>query len=192
MSDLVNLTVLQANLEKPETTSLATEADCNKLKVPLVRVMALSSLGKARLKEKATGDALRLFGQAIAEADKIKEDQDRLQAKLMLVQLFMDVNSSSGFERAAEAFKAINHFSDFNMNRSYFAVKVTVYGMMSEEPVIPPAQSSLVSTVAKMCRLNCEETFQVSGLLEKKELRLWATFVAVQTGLRESSKEARQ
>jgi hypothetical protein len=192
MSDLVNLTVLQANLEKPETTSLATESDCNKLKIPLVRNMALSSLGKARLKEKATGDALRLFGQAIAEADKIKEDQDRLQAKLMLVQLFMDVNSSSGFERAAEAFKAINHFSDFNMNRSYFAVKVTVYGMMSEEPVIPPAQSSLVSTVAKMCRLNCEETFQVSGLLEKKELRLWATFVAVQTGLRESSKEARQ
>jgi purine nucleoside permease len=192
MSDLVNLTVLQANLEKPETTSLATESDCNKLKIPLVRVMALSSLGKARLKEKATGDALRLFGQAIAEADKIKEDQDRLQAKLMLVQLFMDVNSSSGFERAAEAFKAINHFSDFNMNRSYFAVKVTVCGMMSEEPVIPPAQSSLVSTVAKMCRLNCEETFQVSGLLEKKELRLWATFVAVQTGLRESSKEARQ
>jgi hypothetical protein len=154
--------------------------------------LELCSGGKARLKEKATGDALRLFGQAIAEADKIKEDQDRLQAKLMLVQLFMDVNSSSGFERAAEAFKAINHFSDFNMNRSYFAVKVTVYGMMSEEPVIPPAQSSLVSTVAKMCRLNCEETFQVSGLLEKKELRLWATFVAVQTGLRESSKEARQ
>jgi hypothetical protein len=50
MSDLVNLTVLQANLEKPETTSLATESDCNKLKIPLVRNMALSSLGKARLK----------------------------------------------------------------------------------------------------------------------------------------------
>ena len=98
--------MLQANLEKPETTSLATESDCNKLKIPLVRVVALSSLGKARLREKATGDALRLFGQAIAEADKIKEDQDRLQAKLMLVQLFLDVNSSSGFERAAEVFKA--------------------------------------------------------------------------------------
>ncbi len=190
MSDLVNLTVLQANLEKPEATSLVTESDCNKLKVPLVRVMALSSLGKARLKEKATGDALRLFGQAIAEADKIKEDQDRLQAKLMLVQLSLDVNSSSGFERATEIFKAVNQFSDFNMNRSYFAVRVTVYGMTSEEPISPPSESSLVSTVAKMCRVNCEETFQVSGLLEKKELRLWATFVAIRTGLRENSREA--
>jgi hypothetical protein len=152
----------------------------------------LSSLGKARLKEKATGDALRLFGQAIAETDKIKEDQDRLQAKLMLVQLFLDVNSLSGFERAAEVFKAVNQFSDFNMNRSYFAVRVTVYGLKSEEPISPPSESSLVSTITRMCRVDCEETFQASGLLEKKELRLWATFVAVRTGLRENSREARQ
>jgi hypothetical protein len=192
MSDLVNLTVLQANLEKPETASLATESDCNKMKVPLVRVMALSSLGKARLKEKSTGDALRLFGQAISEAEKIKEDQDRLQAKLMLVQLSLDVNSSSGFERAAEVFKAVNQFSDFDMNRSYFAVRLTVYGLQSEEPIGRPAESSLVSTVTKLCRVNCEETFQVSGLLEKKELRLWATFVAIRTGLREHSREAKR
>jgi purine nucleoside permease len=110
----------------------------------------------------------------------------------MLVQLFLDMNSSSGFERAAEVFKAVNQFSDFNMNRSYFAVRVTVYGLKSEEPISPPSESSLVSTITRMCRVDCEETFQASGLLEKKELRLWATFVAVQTGLRESSKEARQ
>jgi len=190
VSDLVNLTVLQANLEKPETTSLVTESDCNKMKVPLVRVMALSSLGKERLKEKATGDALRLFGQAIAEAHKINEDQDRLQAELMLVQLSLDVNSSLGFERAAEVFKEINQFSDFNMNRSYFSVRLTVYGLQNEVPISPPAESSLVSSVEKMCRVNCEETFHVSGLLEKKELKLWATFVAIRTGLRENSKEA--
>ena len=188
--DLVNLTVLQANLEKSGTTSLVSESDCNKMKVPLVRVMALSSLGKARLKEKATGDALHLFGRAIAEANQIKEDQDRLQAKLMLVQLSLDVNSSLGFERAAEVFKAINQFSDFNMTRSYLAVRFTVYGLKNEVPISLPSESSLVSTVTKMCRVNCEETFHVSGLLEKKELKLWATFVAIRTGLRENSKEA--
>jgi hypothetical protein len=64
--------------------------------------------------------------------------------------------------------------------------------LKSEEPISPPSESSLVSTITRMCRVDCEETFQASGLLEKKELRLWATFVAVQTGLRESSKEARQ
>jgi hypothetical protein len=40
-----------------------------------------------------------------------------------------------------------------------------------------------------MCRANCEETFRASAMLEKKENRLWATFVAVQTGLHENSKQ---
>jgi hypothetical protein len=41
-----------------------------------------------------------------------------------------------------------------------------------------------------MCRANCEETFQLSGLLGKKEFRLWTTFVAIRTGLRETSKDS--
>ena len=186
--DIVNLTALQAKLEKPEAASSVFESDFNKLKTPLVRVVGLSTLGQARLKQKATGDALRLFGQAAGEANKIKEDQDRLQAKLMLVQLSLDADSTAGFERAAEVFKEVNRFSDFKLNRSALSLKVTTYGFNDEIPVTSPAQSSLWSTVAKMCRANCEETFQTSGMLEKKETRLWATFVAVQTGLRENSK----
>jgi len=186
--DIVNLSALQAKLEKPEVASSVSESDFNKIKTPLVRVVGLSALGQARLKQKATGDALRLFGQAAGEANKIKEDQDRLQAKLMLVQLSLDADSTAGFERAAEAFKGINQFSDFNLNRSALSLKVTTYGFNNQIPITSPAQSSLWSTVAKMCRANCEETFQTSAMLEKKEARLWATFVAVQTGLRENSK----
>jgi len=186
--DIVNLTALQARIEKPEAASSVSESDFTKLKTPLVRVVGLSTLGQARLKQKATGDALRLFGQAAGEANKIKEDQDRLQAKLMLVQLSLDADSTAGFERAAEAFKEVNRFSDFKLNQSSLSLKVTTYGLKNEIPVTSPAPSSLYSTVAKMCRANCEETFQTSAMLEKKEARLWATFVAVQTGLRENSK----
>jgi len=183
--DIVNLTALQARLEKPETASSVSESDFNKIKTLLVRVVGLSTLGQARLKQKATGDALRLFGQAAGEANRIKEDQDRLQAKLMLVQLSLDADSTAGFERAAEVFKDVNRFSDFDPDQSYLSLKVTTYGLKNELPISSPAKSSLFSTVAKMCRANCEETFQTSGVLEKKEVRLWATFVAVQTGLRE-------
>ena len=186
--DIVNLTALQARLEKPEAASSVSEADFNKIKTPLVRVVGLSTLGQARLKQKATGDALRLVEQAAGEANHIKEDQDRLQAKLMLVQLFLDADPTVGFERAAEAFKEVNKFSDFNLNRSYLSLSVTTYGFKNELPVISPAPTSFFSTVAKMCRANCEETFQSFGLLEKREVRLWATLVAVQIGLRESSK----
>lgn len=186
--DLVTLASLQARLEKPETASSASESDFNKLKTPLVRVVALSTLGQTRLKQKATGDALRLFGQAAAEANQIKSDQDRLQAKLMLVHLFLDADSTVGFERAGEAFKEINKFSDFNPNRSALSVNLTVYGLQDQEPVTAPAPSSLFSAVAKLCRANCEETFQTSSMLEKREVRLWAAFVAVQTALRENSK----
>lgn len=188
--DLVNLTVLQTKLEKPEAASSVSESDFNKLKTPLVRVVGLSTLGQARLKQKATGEALRLFGQAAGEANQIKEDQDRLQAKLMLVHLFLDADASAGFEKAAEAFKGINQFSDFNPNRSALSLRVTTHGFKNELPITSPAPSSLFSAVAKMCRANCEETFQTSGMLEKKEMRLWATFVAVQIGLRESSKQS--
>ena len=186
--DVVHLTALQAKLEKPEAVSSVSESDFNKIKTPLVRVVGLSTLGEARLKQKGTGDALRLFGQAAAEANRIKEDQDRLQAKLMLVQLSLDADSTAGFERAAEVFKEVNQFADFKLNRSALSLKVTTYGFKNEIPITSPAPSSLFSTVAKMCRANCEETFQTSSMLEKKEARLWSTFVAVQTGLRENSK----
>ena len=184
----MNLTALQARLEKPESASSVSESDFNKIKTPLVRVVGLSKLGQVRLKQEATGDALRLFGQAAGEANKIKEDQDRLQAKLMLVQLSLDADSTAGFERAAEVFKEVNRFSDFKLNQSFLSLKVTTYGLKNEIPISSPAPSSLFSTVAKMCRTNCEETFQTSRMLEKKEARLWATFVAVQIGLRENSK----
>jgi hypothetical protein len=186
--DVVNLTALQAKLEKPEIAASVSEADLSKLKSPLVRVVGLSTLGQARLKQKAPGEALRLLRQAAGEANQIKDDQDRLQAKLMLVQLFLDADSTTGFEKAAEAFKEVNGFSDFDPNRSALAVKATVYGLQNQLPLEVPAPSSFFSTVAKMCRANCEETFQTSGMLEKREVRLWATFVAVQFGLRENSK----
>jgi len=186
--DLVNLAALQARLEKPEAASSVSESDF-KFKTPLVRVVGLSTLGQARLKQKGTGDALRLFGQAAAEANQIKEDQDRLQAKLMLVQLSLDADSTVGFERAVEAFKGVNKLSDFDSNESILSLKATIYGFKNVLSFNAPAPSSLWSTVAKMCRANCEETFRVSGMLEKKETRLWATFVAVQTGLRENLKE---
>jgi hypothetical protein len=184
--DLVNLAVLQTKLENPETAPSVSEADCNKIKAPLVRVVGLSTLGQARLKQKAPGEALRLFDQAIREANQIKDDQDRLQAKLMLVQLSLDTNSPVGFEWATGAFKDINKFPDFNINRSNFSLGVVVYGLKNELPVTAPAPSSLASTVAQMCRINCEETFQISRVLEKKETRLWATFAAIRAGLQAS------
>lgn len=188
--DLVNLAALQDKLQKAETVSSVLETDCNKIKTPLVRVVALSNLGKARLKQKLTGDALRLFEQAITEANQVKDDQDRIQAKLMLVQLYLDIDSSVAFGWAAGAFKEINKVSDFNMNRSDFSLSAPVYGLRNELPIESPGPSSLFSAVAKMCRINCEETFQTSRLLEKKETRLWATFMAVRTGLSESSKKS--
>ena len=90
-------------------------------------------------------------------------------------------------ESAAEVFKDVNRFSDFDPDQSYLSLKVTTYGLKNELPIISPTKSSLFSTDAKMCRANCEETFQTSSMLEKREVRLWATFVAVQTGLRENT-----
>ena len=188
-ADLVSLNAIQTKLEKDETASSISEADCYKIKNPLVRVVALGTLGKSRLKQKATGDALRLVGQAVAEANQINDEQDQLQAKLMLVQLSLDADSFLGFERATEAVKAINKFADFNMNRSEFSLRVVVYGLKNELPINTPAPSSLTFAVTRMCSINCEETFQISRRLEKTELRLWATFVAVRTGLRQNSKD---
>lgn len=188
--DLVNLVALRDDLKQPKSDASILETDCNKIKTPLVRVVALSHLGQARLKQKATGDALRLFEQAIGEASQIKDDQDRIQVKLMLVQLSLDVDSAAAFGWAAGAFKEINKVSDFNMNRVDFSLRAPVYGTKNELPIETPGPSSLFSAVAKMCRVNCEETFQTSRLLEKKETRLWATFMAVRTGLAESLRKS--
>ncbi|HKU72919.1 MAG TPA: hypothetical protein VJR02_03325 [Pyrinomonadaceae bacterium] len=187
--DVVNLAALQDKLEKVETAFSVSESDCNKIKTPLVRVVALSSVARARVKQKAAGDAVRLFERASGEATQIKDDQDRIQAKLMLVQLSLDVDSPVAFEWAAGAFKEINKFSDFNMNRSSFSLSAPIYGLQNQLSIDSPAPSSLLSAVAKMCHVNCAETFQTSRLLERKEIRLWANYFAVRTGLRESSRQ---
>lgn len=190
--DILNLTVLQTKLDTLETASSVSESDCSKMKAALVRVVALSSLGRARLKQKATGDALRLFDEAFREANQIKDDQDRIQAKLMLAQLALSVDSAVGLAQAVAAFKEINQFSNFNVNKSAFSLPVTVYGLNNQLPINSPAPSSLLSAVATMCRVDCQETLHTSALLEKKEVRLWAGFIAVQTALRESSREPKR
>jgi hypothetical protein len=187
--DVVNLAALQATLDKPETASSVSESDLNKIKHPLARVAGLSALGEVRLKQKATGDALRLFGEAAREANHVADDQDRLQAKLLVAQLAVDADSATAFQMAAEAFKEINQFADFKPNRGALSLRVTVYKFEQELSLITPAPTSLWSTVEKMSRTNCEETFQTISRLEKKELRLWANFTAIQTTLRENAKQ---
>lgn len=187
-SDVINLAALQAKLEKQETASSVSESDLNKIKTPLARVAGLSALGHARLKQKATGDALRLFAEAAGEANRIKDDQDRLQARLMLVQLLVDADSPTAFAKTAEAFKEINRFSHFNPHQTALSLRATVYRFNQELTLLAPARSSLWLTIEKMCRANCEETFEVTSRLEKKELRLWANFVAIRTALSETSK----
>jgi hypothetical protein len=188
-SDVVNLAALQAKLDKPETASSVSESDLNKIKHPLARVVGLSALGQARMKQKATGDALRLFAEAAGEANHVKDDQDRLQARLMLVQLLVDADAATGFEKAVEAFKEINQFSGFRPNTTTLSLRARVYRFDQELTLPSPVPASFWSTVEKMCRANCEETFQTTGRLEKKEVRLWAIFMAVQTGMREISKQ---
>ena len=187
-SDVVNVAALQAKLEKPETAASVSESDLNKIKHPLARIAGLSDLGQARLKQKATGDALRLFGEAAAEANHVKDDQDRLQAKLMLVQLFVDADPATAFQEALAVFKEINQFSDFKPDQTALSLRTTVYKFDQELTLASPARSSLWATVEKLCRVNCEETFQTTSRLEKKELRLWSTFLAVQTALHENPK----
>lgn len=188
-SDVVNVAALQAKLEKPETAASVSETDLNKIKLPLARVVGLSNLGQARLRQKANGDALHLFEAAASEANHIKDDQDRLQARLMLVQLFVDADSAIAFEKAAEAFKEINQFSEFKPGETVLSLRTVVYKFDQELSLIAPTRTSLWATVEKMCRGNCEETFQTNSRLEKKELRLWSNFVAIQTALRENAKQ---
>lgn len=191
LTDYLNLRSLQAKLEKPENASSASEDDCNKIKDPLLKVVALSSLGQSRLKQKATVDALHLFAQATVEAKHISNDQDRLQARLMLVQLYVQADTSVAFDTAAMTFKEINKSSDFNMRRSNFSLKISVYGLSSELLINAPFASSLTSAVARMCRANCMETFQTCRLLTEKEMRVWATFEAVRTALLDSARESK-
>jgi hypothetical protein len=188
LTDFLKLSFLQARLETPETGSSLSDIDCNQIKQPLLKVIALSSVAQTRTKQKATGEALRLLDQAMGEAKHIDNDQDRLQAKLMLVQLYLAADSSMGFDAAVMTFKEINKCPNFDMRRSSFSVKVTVYGLSNELPVGSPLASSLTSAVGKMCHINCIETLDTCGLLEEKNTMLWATFEAVRTALLASAK----
>jgi hypothetical protein len=190
LSDFLNLDSVQARIETRETAFAVDAAACNKIQDPLMKVVALSSLAQSRLKQKATGDALHSLDQAMTETKHINDNQDRLQAQLMLVELYLAADSSLGFGSAAVTFKEINKFPDFNMRRANFSLKVTVYGLSNEIPLSSPLASSLTSAIGKMCRVNCVETFQDCRLLEEKKTRLWATFEAVRTALRDHPRES--
>jgi hypothetical protein len=191
LTDFLKLAALQARLETSETANSISETDCNQIKQPLLKVIALSSVAQSRIKQKATADALPLLDQAMAQAKHIDDNQDRLQAKLMLVQLYLAADSSLGFEAAVMTFKEINTFADFNMRRSGFSMKITVYGLSNELPIGSRLASSLTSAVGKMCQVNCIETFDTCRLLEQKNTMLWATFEAVRISLLASARNPR-
>jgi hypothetical protein len=185
LRDFINLTSLQAN--RKSLAGVEAESDCNKIKDPLLRVIAFGTLAQSLIKQKMTAEGIAVLNKAVVEAKAIAIDQDRLQARLMLTQLYLSADAAAGFEAAQATFREINKDTDFNMGRSALALKLTVYGLANELPLLA-SPSSLISTVQRMARLNCVETFGTCRLLENKKTRLWATLEAVQVGLEEATK----
>jgi hypothetical protein len=181
LGDLFKLTSLQTQIEK--TSSSLYESDCDKIKNPLLRVIALSNLAAVKLKQKANPDALQLLNHATTEAKRIEGDQDRLQAQLMIALLSLGADTTLGFDSAITAFKDINKFPDFDIRRAGLSLNVTVYGLTNQLPLTTPLPSSLTSTVGRMSHVNPVATFQICAVLAEKKTRLWTTYEAVRIAL---------
>jgi hypothetical protein len=184
LTDFLNLTALQSSLRATTRPGLTANcAQCKNIKLPLLRFLALASVAASDVKQKANADALELLDQAMKDSDRIEEDQDRLQAKLMITQLKMTADKSSGFDAAAMTFKQINKFENFNIRRAEFFLSVVIYGKSNQLPLDTPVPASLTSTVARMGHINPVEAFQTCSLLTEKRTRTWATFEAVRVAL---------
>jgi hypothetical protein len=187
--DFAHLQSIQFALKQPEASSSRAQADFASIKNPLLKAVALSSAAYLKLDGKATGDVLPLLEQASDEAKRINSDQDRLQIQLMLAQLYLRADLPRGFGAAALVFKAINQLPEFNFRRSQLSVRASVYGLTNQLQLELPTLSSLTSTVEKMCRVNCRETFETCRLLQRKDVRLWAMLEAVRTAVISNEKE---
>ena len=185
--DFVSLRSIQAGLKKlgPDSPPVGDRGKKigAKMKVPILKSIALASIAHAQIEQRFFGDAIRVLDQAHQEAERISDDQDRLQVQLMLTQLFLRADANRGFDAAVQVFKGINKFPDFDFRRSIVLLRATVYGFNNKLPIELPAQPSLASTVRKMCNVNCPQTFESCGVLERKEVRLRGMFEAIRTAI---------
>jgi hypothetical protein len=188
MIDLVSLTDLQTSASADHELEALADADCERIKNPVARVIAFATLVQSRVDHKIKNDVLHLLERAETETKSIRDDQDRAQAQLMVAQLYAGAESPDAFDNARSAVKEINKFPDFNMRRSTFSLKFSVKGL-SNELFLKSPPSSLISTVNALSRLDFVQAIAVSRLLEDRKTRLWAGFEGVKIGLTEPNKK---
>jgi hypothetical protein len=188
LGDYLYLLQVQDNTRRPEATSFGYESTYEKIKDPMVEVLALCEMARANLQRKDLAGVNRFLGRATTASNHISDDQQRLQAQLLIAQFYLTADPPQGFAAAARAFQEINKSGSFDMWRSDFTLTMSVYGLTNQIPLSTPFLASIISTVERMCLNDCAEAFITSGVLEDKSRRLWATLRAVDLSLAQGKK----
>lgn len=183
LTDYIYLLLVQDKAGRNEAARFDYASAYEKIKDPLVEVVALCETARVFFRQKDVVEVNRLIARATSASNRIADAQPRLQAQLLLAQLYFAVDPPQGFGAAARAFGEINKSGEFDMWRSDFTLTMSVRGMTNQIPLSTPFPASLISMVERMCLADCAEAFVTSGVLEDKSRRLWATLRAVDVSL---------
>ncbi|GEM_PF-2516843 len=178
LRDYVHLLVIKENV-KQKNSETGYNLAYDKIKDPMLRTLALCEIAYFFRQQKKPIESTQSLEFAIKESEHISNEQDRLQIKFAVANLYLDINDIRAFEIIKDSFKEIGKVSNFNTQRSHFDFQITVYGLKNELSLVLPIQASLIGTVEAMCRVNCTETLSTCSYIEKKNIRLWASLVAI-------------
>ncbi len=179
LRDYVHLLVVQESSAKANADSFRYDLINDKINDPLLKTLVLYEGARFSLKQNKMGEAMQLLNTASKHAEKISGNQERLQAKLIAIKLYLNLDQSRAFEMAREVFEKIGKTVDFDIWSESFSLPIKLYGLTNELPISPDGGSSLVSTLARLSKTDSIETLDILNIIENRETRSWATLMAI-------------
>ena len=187
LSDYIDFSSIKKSRDRLSHSDFP-ESKYQKISDPLVKALAQCEEAYALHQQNLNHEATLLLEEAIRQSERIAVGQQRVQVKLAVVNSYLDFDVRRAFEVAREAFKDVGKVDDFNIRGNGFTLRIVVYGLRNELPLGISVDSSLASSLRKMCRANCVEALNISQLIPQRSQRLWAALATLSSFLSESKR----
>lgn len=162
-----------------------------KLKNPMLKTILLCDSARSLKEKKNSTLVAELLEWARVECERIEELQDKIQAKLLIAQLFLDVDGLRAMEIVRDAVKGMNHVDVFNIRRSSFEFVIPVH-VLTNRLLVSSGAFSFFQLLDKLSRIDYIWTQDLCKSIDNKANRLWAMLAITRRPLNEAEKKPKK
>lgn len=162
-----------------------------KIKDPMLKTVLLCDAARTMKDKKNSPLVLELLGWARTESERIKDHQDKIQAKLLIAQVLLVVDEMQAMDAVRDDVKEMNRMDAFNIRRSSFEFVITVH-ILTNRLVVNNHAFSFFQMLDRLSRIDYIWTHDLCKSIENKSNRLWAMLAVARRPLDEAERESKK